>query len=145
MVLQGVVRQLDKDGNDRADEAAGLGRRHVGADVVDGRTHVHNLHWFFIVVARMGVKDVRRGGSAHHPVVWSERSLLERYRVERAIGDYARLSGPVNLWAGGWQGCLAEGSTFEDVSVWPCSLRSLVTFFYIGSCRVASLTLNLGW
>ena len=33
----GFVEQIHKDGNDHADKAADQGRRHVDADVVDGR------------------------------------------------------------------------------------------------------------
>ena len=37
MVRMDVVEQVDKDGNDRADEAADLGSRHVDASVMDAR------------------------------------------------------------------------------------------------------------
>ena len=59
MVLDGRVRELDRLGNNAADEAADFGRRRVGPAVIDARRNlsgvcgrwylvVLDLHWFFI-------------------------------------------------------------------------------------------------
>ena len=58
LVRGGSVRELDKIGNDMADQAADLGRRKVGADITDARRNVlmpvsngipviRDLHRFF--------------------------------------------------------------------------------------------------
>ena len=40
LVRQGQVREPDRDGNNRADDAADFGRRRVGPDVIDARCHL---------------------------------------------------------------------------------------------------------
>ena len=45
MIGVGVVEQSDNGGNGRADEAADLGRRHVGAHIMDARRKLsHGCH-----------------------------------------------------------------------------------------------------
>ena len=62
MVLDGRVRELDRLGNDAADEAAGFGRRRVGNAVIDARRNLSavcgrlypvllDLHRFFIAIS----------------------------------------------------------------------------------------------
>ena len=63
MVRCGQVREMNRVGNDSADEAAAHGRRRVHERVLDARRHVsgnfavwfsrvRDLHRFFIVIAR---------------------------------------------------------------------------------------------
>ena len=40
MVRQGQVRELDRDGNNRADDATDFGKRKVGPDVTDARRNL---------------------------------------------------------------------------------------------------------
>ena len=65
LVRGGRVRELDKIGNDMADQAAEFGRRKVGTDVIDARRNLSNscrswypvirdLHRFFIAIAESG-------------------------------------------------------------------------------------------
>ena len=73
LVRGGRVRELDKMGNDVADHAADLGRRRVGAGVMDARRNLSNacrfwypviraLHRFFIAISRSVVNEDGRGG-----------------------------------------------------------------------------------
>ena len=63
MVSDGRVRELDRVGNNAADEAADLGRRRVGPAVIDARRNLSgvcgrwypvllDLHRFFIAISR---------------------------------------------------------------------------------------------
>ena len=63
MVLDGRVREVDRLGNDAADEAAAFGRRRVGPLVIDARRNLSgvcgrwypvilDLHRFFIGISR---------------------------------------------------------------------------------------------
>ena len=69
MVWDGRVRELDRLGNNAADEAADFGRRRVGPAVIDarrnlsgvcGRWHpvILDLHRFFIAISRAVVNHV---------------------------------------------------------------------------------------
>ena len=82
MVLDGWVREVDRLGNDAADEAADFGRRRLGNAVVDARRNLSGVcsHWypfildiqrFFIVVSPAVVDHDVRGGTAPDPLVWS--------------------------------------------------------------------------
>ena len=79
MVLDGRVRDVDKLGNDAADEAADFGRRRVGHVVIDARRNLSgvcsrwypvivDLHRFFIAICRTVVN------TAPDPLVWSASS-----------------------------------------------------------------------
>ena len=81
VVLDGRVREIDRLGNDAADEAADFGRR-VGNAVIDARRNlsgvcgrwypvVLDLHRFFIAIARAVVNQDGRSGVAPDPLVWS--------------------------------------------------------------------------
>ena len=79
MVLDGRVRELDRLGNDAADEAADFGRRRVGNAVIDARRNlsgvcgrwypvVLDLHRFFIAISRAVVNHDGREGTAPDPM-----------------------------------------------------------------------------
>ena len=92
MVLDGRVREIDRLGNDAADEAADFGRRRVGNAVIDARRHlpgvccrwypvILDFHRFFIAISRAAVNHDDRDGSAPDPLVWSAGALPKRRRV----------------------------------------------------------------
>ena len=100
MVLQGRVREVDRLGNDAADEAAEFGRWRVGHLVIDARRNlsgvcgrwypvVLDLHRFFIAIARAVVNHDDRDGVALHPLVWSAGACPKRRRLVHAIRDRA--------------------------------------------------------
>ena len=79
LVRQGQVRELDRDGNNRADQAADFGRRSVWPDVIDARRNlsgvcgrwypvVGELHRFFIAVSRAVVNTDGSPGIAPNPL-----------------------------------------------------------------------------
>ena len=94
MVFDGRVRELDKFGNDAADEAADFGRRRVGPAVIDARRNLSgvcgrwnlvllDLHRFFIAISRAVVND-GIDGTAPDPMVWSAGALPKRRRIVHA-------------------------------------------------------------
>ena len=52
MVLDGRVRELDKFGNDAADEAADFGRRRVGPAVIDAHRNLSGVcgRWYPVIL-----------------------------------------------------------------------------------------------
>ena len=109
MVLDGRVRELDKFGNDVADEAADSGRRRVGPAVIDARRNLSgvcgrwypvilDLHRFFIAISRAVVNHDGNEGIALDPVVWSAGALPKRRRLAHAVRDLAMLPGPPAIW-----------------------------------------------
>ena len=82
-VQQGRVRLLDKQGNDEADNAANLGRRHQSEGQTDAqrrllgtRSHWYpimtDLHRFMIAIARVSVNHDGKGRTAPDPLVWDQ-------------------------------------------------------------------------
>ena len=115
LVRQGQVRELDRDGNNRADQAADFGRRSVWPDVIDARRNlsgvcgrwypvVGELHRFFIAVSRAVVNTDGSPGIAPNPLVWSAGGLPKRRRIVHAVRDAALLPGPAPIWDSGWVG-----------------------------------------
>ena len=116
MVRCGQVREMNRVGNDSADEAAGFERRRVHERVLDARRHVsgncgvwysrvRDLHRFFIATARAMVNDYGLGGTVFDPYVWSVGSLPTMRRVREGDQNYATLLGPRSLPSGRW-GCV---------------------------------------
>ena len=104
LVRGGRVREADKVGNHMADEAADLGGRRVGADVIDARRNysgacrawypvTRDLHRFFIAMARAVVINDGKGGIAPDPMVWSSAGRPKRRRPVEAVRDFAMLPG----------------------------------------------------
>ena len=100
MVLNGRVREVDRLGNDAADEAADFGRRRVGHLVIDARRNLSgvcgrwypvilDLHRFFIAISRAVVNHDGRNGVAPDPLVWSAGARPIRRRLLYAIRDRA--------------------------------------------------------
>ena len=78
MVLDGRVREVDRLGNDAADEAADFGRRRDGPAVIDARRNLSgvcgrwypvilDLHRFFLAISRAVVNHDGRDGTAPDP------------------------------------------------------------------------------
>ena len=92
MVLDGRVREVDRLGNNAADEAADFGRGRVPPAVVDARHNLSgvcsrwypvilDLHRFFIAISRAVVNHDGLGGTAPDPLVWSTGALHKRRRL----------------------------------------------------------------
>ena len=118
MVLDGRVRELDRLGNDAADDAADFGRRRVGNDVIDARRNLSgdcgrwypvilDLHRFFIAISRAVVNHDGREGTAPDPLVWSAGTRPKRRRLVHAVRDRAFLPGPLGIWDSEWVTVLA--------------------------------------
>ena len=98
MVLDGRVGELDRLGNDAADEAADFSRRRVGNAVVGARRNlsgvcgrwypvVLDLHRFFIAISTAVVSHDGNDGTAPDPLVWSAGALPKRRRLVHAVRD----------------------------------------------------------
>ena len=144
----GRVRELDKIGNDMADQAADLGRRRVGAALANDRkgfsdackrwySIILDFHRFFIAISRAVVNDGGRGGLAPDPLVWSAGGRHKRRRPVDAVRDYAMLPGPQRLWVGGWFQRPVIRITGDDVGRWPFSSGCLV--------KLAAFLSSLTW
>ena len=106
MVLDGRVREVDRLGNDAADEAADFGRRRVGNAVIDARRNlsgvcgrwypvVLDFHRFFIAISRAVVNHDGRDGSSSM-VCWC--SAQEASAGSRGSGRGHFLPGPPGIW-----------------------------------------------
>ena len=100
MVLDGQVREVDRLGNNAADEAADFGRRRVGNVVIDARRNLSgvcnrwypvllDLHRFFIAISRAVVNHDGGPGTAPDPLVWSAGAIPKRRRLGHAVRDRA--------------------------------------------------------
>ena len=98
LVRAGCVRDLDRLGNNGADEAADFGRRRVPWWIIDARRNhsgvcarwrplVLGLHRFFIAIARAVVNHDGVAGPALDPMVWSAGGAPKRRRVVHAVRD----------------------------------------------------------
>ena len=137
MVLDGRVRELDRLGNDAADEAADFGRRVVGNSVIDNLSGVSgrwypvilDLHRFFIAISRAVVNNDGRDGTAPDPLVWSAGAL--RRRLVHAVRDRAFSPGPLGIWGSDWVNVLSSAVFAENVAYWPYSTGLLVRWLTI--------------
>ena len=113
MVRSGQVREVDRLGNNAADEAADFGRRRVGNAVIDARRNLSgvcnrwypillDLHRFFIAVSGAVVNHDGGPGTAPDPLVWSAGAVPKRRRLVHAVRDRAFLPGPPGLWDSDW-------------------------------------------
>ena len=86
VVLDGRVREIDRLGNNAADEAADFGRRRVDNAVIDARRNLSgvcgrwypvilDLYRFFMAISRAVVHHDDRDGTAPDPLVWSAGTL----------------------------------------------------------------------
>ena len=137
VVLEGRVREVDKLGNDAADEAADFGRRRIGNAVIDARQNLSgvcsrwypvilDLHRFFIATSRAVVNHDGRDGTAPDPLVWSAGALPKRRRLVHAVRDRAFLPGPLGIWDSAWVTMPATAICVDDIAHWPCTPGLLV-------------------
>ena len=137
MVLHGQVREVDRLGNNAADEAADFGRRRVCPAVIDARRNlsgvcglwypvVLDLHRFFIAISRTVVNHDGLGGTAPNPHVWSAGAPCKRRRLVHAVRDRAFLPGPPRIWCSEWYQVPAATISDEDVDLWPYTPGLLV-------------------
>ena len=109
MVLDGRVGEIDRLGNNGADEAADFGRRRVGNAVIDARRTLSgvcgrwcpvilDLHRFFIAISRTVVNHDGNDGTPPDPLVWSSGAIPKRRRLVHAVRDRAMLPGPPAIW-----------------------------------------------
>ena len=137
MVLDGRVREVDRLGNDAADDAADFGRRRDGNAVIDARRNLSgvcgrwypvilDLHRIFIAIARAVVNHDGRDGTAPDPLVWSAGAFPKRRRLVHAVRDQAFLPGPPGIWDSEWVNVPASAICAEDIALWPFSPGLLV-------------------
>ena len=156
MVLDGRVREVDRLGDDAADEAADFGRRRVGNAVIDARRNlsrvcsrwypvVLDLHRFFIATSRAVVSHDGGDGTAPDPLVWSAGALPKRRRLIHAVRDRAFLPGPPGLWDSEWVNIPAAAICAEDITHWPYTPGLLVKWVsFLGSLHWPAGGLDLG-
>ena len=143
-VLDGRVREIDRLGNDAADEAADFGRGSVGHAVIDARRNLSgvcgrwypvilDLHRFFIAISRAVVNHDGLGGTAPDPLVWSAGARPKRRRLVHAVRDRAMLLGPLAIWDSDWINVPASAISTDDVAHWPC----LSSLFSVLRCGVS--------
>ena len=145
MVFDDWVRELDRLGNDAADEAADFGRRRVSPAVIDARRNlsgvcgrwypvVLDLHRFSIANSRAVVNHDGNEGTAPDPMVWSADALPKRRRLVHAVCNLAMLPGPPALWLGEWVAGPAVTINVDDVAQWPYTPGLMVTWVsFLGS------------
>ena len=102
LVQAGEERELDRLGNNAADEAADFGRRRLDHAVVDSRRNLSGVCWrwypiilelhrFFVAISRVVVNHGDFVGTVPDPLVWSAGALPKRRRLVHAVRDYALL------------------------------------------------------
>ena len=155
MVLDGCVREIDRLGNNAADEAADFGRGRVGNAVIDARRNLSgvcgrwypvilDLHRFFIAISR-AVVNHDGGGTAPDPLVWSAGALPKRRRLVHAVRDRAFLPGPPGVGESEWVTVPTSAICAEDVAHWPYTTGLLVKWVsFLGSLRWPAGGLHLG-
>ena len=108
MVRSGQVREVDRFGNNAADDAAIFGRRRVSNALIDARRNLsgvcnrwypvlRDLHRFFIAISRAVVNHDGGPGTSPDPLVWSAGAIPKRRRLVHAVRDRAFLPGPPDL------------------------------------------------
>ena len=157
LVLDGRVRELDRLGNNAADEAADFGRRRVGPAVIDARRDLSgvcgrwypvilDLHRFFIAISSAVVNHNGNEGTAPDPVVWSAGALPKWRRLVHAVRDLAMLPGPPAIWLGEWVAGPAVVFGAEDVAQWPYTPGLLVKWVaFLGSLHWPAGVSTLEW
>ena len=156
MVLDGRVREVDRLGNDAADEAADFSRRRVCNAVIDARRDLSgtcgrwypvllDLHRFFIAISRAVVNHDGGDGTTPDPLVWSAGALTKRRRLVHSVRDRAFLPGPPVIWDSEWVNILASAVSAEDIAHWHKNPGLLVNWVsFSGSLHWPAGGLDLG-
>ena len=156
-VQHGHVRLVDQQGNDEADIAADLGRRHQTEVLIDARRRllgarsywypvITHLHRFMIAIARVSVNHDGKGGTAPHPLVWDQGSKPKVRKTDiRVTEDLASLPGPPGFLNCDWVQVHAGHITDADVAAWPYCVGILVRFTsFLGTLHWPSGIVDLG-
>ena len=110
MVLDGRVRELDRLGNNAADEAADFGRRRVGNALIDARRNLSgvcgrwypviiDLHRFLLLFLELwSIMTVEVVLLLIDPLVWSAGALPKKRGLVHAVRGRAVLPGPLGIW-----------------------------------------------
>ena len=150
------VRELDRVGDNAADDAADCGRRWVPVAVTDARRNFgwglwqvalrsSDSTWVFIAISRAVATHEDGSGTAPDPLVWFDGALPKRRRVLHAVRDRAFLPGPVDLWEGEWISLGASPITADDVEVWPYSVGLLFKLStFLGTLHWPAAGVDLG-
>ena len=136
-LVRAGARDLDRLGNDGADEAADFGRWRVPWWIIDVRRNyagvcarwrpvVLGLHRFFIAVARAVVNRDGVAGTSLGLMVWSVGCAPQRRRVVHVVRDRAFLPGPAGIWDEEWGVVAAAPITCHDIELWPYSVSMLL-------------------
>ena len=155
MVLDGRVWELDRLGDNAADEAADFGRRRVGNAVIDARL---NLSGFAVggilsFLTSIGCSLPFLGlwnhdgssGIAPDPLVLSASAHPKRRRLVHAVRDRAFLPGPPGIWDGGWVNIPASAISADDIAHWSYTTSLLVKWVaFLGSQHWHAGGLDLG-
>ena len=137
MVLDGRVREVDRLGNNAADEAAdsmqssmlvGICLRYVGVGIL-----------FFLIFIGFSLPFLElwstmhdgRDGTAPDPLVLFAGALPKRRRLVHAVRDRAFLPGPLGIWDSEWVCILASAICAEDIAHWPYTPGLLVEWVSI--------------
>ena len=157
-----LSHELDRLGNDAADEAADLGRRRVGPAVVDARRTLSGVcarwcpvivdfHLFFIAISRAVVNHDGNDGTAPDPMVLSAGALPKRRRLVHAVRDLAMLPGPPAIWVGDCvkrSCCCHQCWGYCSWALHSWSSGEVGCFFFQDPCcerRIFGLVLPLTW
>ena len=153
MALDGRVREVDRLGNDAADEVADIGRRRIGNAVIDARRHLSgvcgrcfpvilDLHQLFIAISRA---VVTHDGTAPDPLVWSAGAHPRGVVWFIAVRDRALLPGPPGIWGSEWVHVPVSAICAEDIALWPYTPGILVKWVsFLGSLHWPAGGLDLG-
>ena len=120
MVRVGQVRELDKLGNDAADEAADIGRQRVDHAVIDACRNLSGVHRFFVAISRAVVHHDDLEGTVLDPLVWSAGAPPKRRKLVHAVLNQ------LFIWTWDWVGLPPAVIAAEDVVAWPCSVGLLI-------------------
>ena len=155
MVRDGGVRELDRLGNNAADEAADFGRGR-GIPDIDTRRNFGGvcgwwypviliLHRFFTAISRAVDNHVEGDGTAPDPLVWSAGALPMRRRWVHTVRDRAFPPGPAGIWDGEWITLVAAPVTAADVGAWPYFVGIVAEWVPLwGGCTRLWLVLTWG-
>ena len=156
LVAAGRVRELDRLGNNAADEGADFGRGRVGPAVLDARRHLSgvcgrwypvllDLHRFFIAISWAVVNHDGLGGTVLHTMVWSATSLPKRRRIVHAVRNFALLPWPPTIWLGELVAGPSVTIDADDVAQWPYTTGLLVKWVsFLSSLHWPAGGLDLG-
>ena len=156
MVLEGRVREVDRLGNDAADEAADFGRRKLvmlslmlvvlcPGFVVAGTLLFLTFIGFSLPF--LGLWSIMMVGKVLLLILWYGLLVLipRKRRLVHAVRDRAFLLGPPGIWNSEWVMVPPSAICAEDVAHWPYTPGLLVKWVsFLGSLHWPAGGLDLG-